>query len=496
MEQGKHSPNRESVSPATPLQSPQRPSSGLVSSTPSSPSAPPTHQQPVLSISQVLHGSWVMIAVFLTIAIIEGVSFLNSTAPLTMPDPGMHLSSTYALATGQSFNITRAPKSNVLYNPDDTSDTGGMPDDGQQLLTGESRYLLENVNGAKNALVESINPFGLTKDEDYAAQCDRLDNAPEASRVVTEPTRSNQYMFFAYIPQAVGMRFGFLTHARPSQCILYARIMNLVCYLLLFLLAIAAIPTAKGLIALLGTFPLPLFCASTLMTDGTLYAAVALFVAVCVRLIQSERRINNWQVVALTAGACMVCILKYVYLPIIVLPWLASKALTVKQKFWYTGSTVLIVGAAVLCWQKFFGYNPEHAAGLYNYNFNAALHNPFGTLFRVVANVFVTTFNYVQGNLTLVTCLVAMLFAYMLGQRSCIVVSHRKTVQVYASVGLIVFGILFLMYLALLLTWTLPTEATGNQIDGVQMRYFYPILPLLVVPFIYRYQTERATSLC
>lgn len=143
-------------------------------------------------------------------------------------------------------------------------------------------------------------------------------------------------MFFAYIPQAIGMKFGFLTHANPSTCINYARASNLVCYLLLFLLAIAVIPTAKGIIALLGMLPLPVFCSSTLMTDGTLFAAVALFIAVCVRLMQRERRLNNWQVAALTVGTCLICFLKYVYIPIILLPWLACKALSGKQKVWYS----------------------------------------------------------------------------------------------------------------------------------------------------------------
>lgn len=428
-----------------------------------------------------------MMALFLIISMVEGIAFITTTAPLTMADPDMHLPSTYALATGQSFHIKRAPESHRQYNPDTANDHGGMPDGGKQLLTGEARYLQTNVNGAKNALVDSINPFNLIRNDEYGTQCDRLNNDAEGTRVVTTPARSNQYMFFAYIPQAFGMKFGFLTHANPSMCINYARASNLICYLLLFLLAIVVIPTAKGIIALLGVLPLPVFCFSTLMTDGTLFAAITLFVAICVRLMQSERHLNSWQIVALVAGTCLICLLKYVYIPILMLPWLARKALSRKQKVWYTVSTVLVVGITVLCWQKFFGYNPERVEGLYTYNFNEALHNPFGTTFRILANVFLTTFNMVQSNPTLIVCLILLLITWMFGQDSRIAVPRRTTMQVYTLVGFIVFATLFLMYIPFLLTWTLPSDSL--RVDGLQARYYYPILPLLVIPFIYRYKT-------
>ncbi len=157
------------------------------------------------------------------------------------------------------------------------------------------------------------------------------------------------------------------------------------------------------------------------------------------------------------------------------------------RKCGYTASTVLVVGATVLCWQKFFGYNPERVEGLYAYNFNAALHNPFGTTFRILANVFLTTFNMVQSNPTLIVCLILLLIAWMFGQDARIAVPRRTTMQVYTLVGFIVFATLFLMYIPFLLTWTLPSESL--RLDGLQVRYYYPILPLLVIPFIYRYKT-------
>ena len=125
--------------------------------------------------------------------------------------------------------------------------------------------------------------------------------------------------------------------------------------------------------------------------------------------------------------------------------------------------------------------------GLYAYNFNAALHNPFGTTFRILANVFLTTFNMVQSNPTLIVCLILLLIAWMFGQDARIAVPRRTTMQVYTLVGFIVFATLFLMYIPFLLTWTLPSESL--RLDGLQVRYYYPILPLLVIPFIYRYQT-------
>ena len=105
----------------------------------------------------------------------------------------------------------------------------------------------------------------------------------------------------------------------------------------------------------------------------------------------------------------------------------------------------------------------------------------------ILANVFLTTFNMVQSNPTLIVCLILLLIAWMFGQDARIAVPRRTTMQVYTLVGFIVFATLFLMYIPFLLTWTLPSESL--RLDGLQVRYYYPILPLLVIPFIYRYKT-------
>ena len=92
-------------------------------------------------IGKGLRESWKMMALFLIISMVEGIAFITTTAPLTMADPDMHLPSTYALATGQSFNITRAPESHRQYDPRTSEVPSSMPVGGRQLLTGEARYL-------------------------------------------------------------------------------------------------------------------------------------------------------------------------------------------------------------------------------------------------------------------------------------------------------------------------------------------------------------------
>lgn len=441
---------------------------------------------------------WIPLVMFILVTLMEGGAFLYSAAPLTMPDPDLHVGTTYALATGQSFNHVETVHS---------ADRGKIR---LQILHGDSRYLNINQSGASNVLLDTelaggasdetrfpaINPLALQGTKQYNEQNALLDSAERTE--ITRPYRSNQYLFVQYIPQAIGMTIGLHTNAKPSKTFLLARISNFICYLLLFALAIAIAPAGKGLLALMGVLPVPVFCASGLMPDGNLCASIALFVAVSMRLMQSSKRLNVAQLIALIAGASLVAMNKYVYAPIVLLPLFASRAMSRKQRAIYMGSTIAIVAPVTLWWQATHAYICELSPGLYEHNLKFFRAHMLKTVAGVTANVFITTFNCVRIDSVLVMTCIILLVAAVWSNGPRLMVSRNRVLALNATVAFIIFCVLFLTYFALFLTWThMNTEVRMLAIGGMQNRYFYPLLPLLVIPFVYRYRladTSTGTS--
>lgn len=74
--------------------------------------------------------------------VIQGLYFIRTVGPLTLPDPGMHVLGSYALATGQSFNPTIK-----------TLDEYGN-ERSTQILTGDASYL--DLPEVTNALISTI----------------------------------------------------------------------------------------------------------------------------------------------------------------------------------------------------------------------------------------------------------------------------------------------------------------------------------------------------
>ena len=418
-------------------------------------------------------GSLMPLMVFLLVCCSEACAFIMTVGPLTMPDPDLHLSGTYALATLQSFNATNEVESAV------GTKGGGLEKKRLQMLHGDSRYLRQHT--MRNVLIESLHITSLTEDYAYDAQVGELDSV--SHHAVTTPMRSNQYLFVVFIPQAIGMRIGWLLGLPPSKVLTLARVSNVLFYMVCLGVAIRVVPRAKWLLAFIGCLPIAVFCSSSLMADGVVIGFSTFFVALSLYLC-SRRRGIGW------AGWCLLvimgvveCLMKFAYAPLALLPLMAIRSMNRPQRTAYAGAVIGFAALITIWWQRNYALviRPE----TYRMNKELLLARPFESFATVMINVVVGTFDVVVRDRVLVFGLLIFLMAFVVAghgrfPRESITDSYGR--MIFAACIVVGVASLILVWLSLFLTWN-DLQGLGNwaiRLDGFQERYLCPILPLLV----------------
>ncbi|WP_184937033.1 DUF2142 domain-containing protein [Bifidobacterium mongoliense] len=424
----------------------------------------------------VKNKSFTPVIAFILIVLLEGMAFIHTYGPLTSPDFDLHVSSTYALATGQSFN-------RMAY-ADDPNFPGH-----RQVLTGDARIL--ELRGGHNSTIEGINVTSLGEDLHHEEQYEWLNNGPYRSITVT--ARSNQYLFVLYIPQAIGMRLGISLGTKPSTALALSRISNFAVYMLLIVFAIILIPRGKGLMATIGLLPVSVFCASSLMCDSLIIAFTAFFTALSFKLYEQRKQISANGLVALTIAAVFLCLLKYAYAPFVLLPLLSRFALNRRQKIAYFTLTGIISGTITFLWQKFYAYVPR--PDIYSQNKHLLISRPLQTIFRLLTNDIIVTFNKIKDTQLMMASLLLIIFVMAITLRSINPDENRQKSMVYLTCVFIALATLTLLSLSLFLTWNQIDDMKKSlALQGFQMRYYYPLLPLLLSLYIYPSSTVRKQS--
>lgn len=415
------------------------------------------------------------LTVFILITLVEGASFIHTYGPLTMPDPNLHAPSAYALATGQSFNQTKN-----FHNEE-------FPGR-RQILHGDSRIL--TLPGAFNKTVEGLDITSLQKDPNKIQQYEGLNNGAHTQK--TADFRSNQYLFALYVPQAIGMRIGLSAHLRPSTVLALGRVFNLLTYILLFGAAIIIIPRGKGLMAAIGVLPASVFCGSSLMGDSIVLAFTAFFIALSFRMYESKNQLSRIKILLLILAAILLCFLKYVYAPLVLLPLLTQFALTRKQKILYITSTGVLAGFIIVWWQKYYAYTPK--PDIYAQNKMLLINRPLQTLFRLLANDIVVAFAHVKNDPVLITSLLLLAFTMLITLRSMQPEKIGDKRLLYLTCAFTAVASMTLALLSLFLTWNSITDMRETlALSGWQIRYAYPLFPLLLS--VYAIKPKRISFL-
>ncbi|MFT9175439.1 MAG: DUF2142 domain-containing protein [Bifidobacterium psychraerophilum] len=407
---------------------------------------------------------------FVLLCVIQASWFLIRTGPLTIPDPDMHATAAYALATGQSLNATRTELDD-FGNPVKV-----------QTIRGEAGYLY--LEGRKGVLVDNALLLSLSGDP-YRTQ--QRTSGADGTKIVSvpsdqHPNRSNQYFPLLYAPQALGLRIGLWLHTSPYTGWQLSRIGNLVAFVALWGFAILAMPRGKLFLALIGCLPTTVFLASSLMVDAMVCAICACFVAFLARCAHERRPLTYAQMAWIIVLSWLVLCSKIVYTPMLLITLiLPGSLLSGKRKLavvatWGAGALLVFVPwylrfsgtLALTNIADNIGFIRAHIGSTAFAVFRALRHLPLALSQSAGIELFLVLNVWLLTMLTIVVKERAFTFrGRWIGRNRYLLLSAAAIV---AS--------LVCMMLFLAITWNDMSTLGTAHLEGFQERYLVPLMPV------------------
>ena len=391
---------------------------------------------------------------FLVASVIIGVSFIFINVPQIRYDEHAHFWRVYEIASGNIISRTtnKLPESIVdLFRRKD----GSYPNQ-------EFKYntIQEKIKDSLNVEENIIFPVGAT----------------------------GSLTPISYIPQVVGAIIGNLLKLSPIIILWLSRLTNLLCYIILVFLAIKIMPFEKwkSIIMIIALFPMSMNLSATVSPDTVIIGATLLAISYVFYLKEVKKKISILNIVLLAILFMIPTVCKIVYFPLCLLVFILPKEKIdgkAKKILYYVLTFSIVLGF-------YFVFNQLVAAGDYAIAIRSNmteqilftmsdLARDFGTavntFYSESSNYF---FEMIGGwnttKIVSVAIFIILLFVmYENDKGNKQYIFSRKEKNIFITIIVIeILGVIAAMYLG----WT---QGRQTIVEGVQGRYFLPILPLL-----------------
>lgn len=297
----------------------------------------------------------------------------------------------------------------------------------------------------------------------------------------------------SYIPSAIGIIVARALGLSFTLTFMFGKLFNLFVYVGLIYAAIKNVKYGKSFFAVLALSPTIMFLASAYAYDNWLMQWYLLGLSYFINIICGEK-VTFKNKAKMVAYMAIGCIPKAVYFPIL-FPLLFIKGEAFENKREKYRYWALIIIAGLLLLSTFLiptllirGAVPEDTRAIGQVSGATQVDFIKGNPVEVLRILLLFIWNYIKvdnwslgcfqlfaylGNGTYATLITIILFvALFLDQPE----ERLKMPFMRLAIGLGVFGALFLVVLALYITFT---EVGATTVAGVQMRYMLPLLPLI-----------------
>lgn len=301
------------------------------------------------------------------------------------------------------------------------------------------------------------------------------------------------YSFICYIPQTIGILTAKILNLSIIESSYLGRIFNFAVWISLMYFSIKYIPCYKKLIAFISLLPITLQEAISLSPDAlTIAVAIALVSFVLYMIKTKKGKMTKIELAIMSVLAIIMSLCKIVYLPLCLLLYLIpyERFQSKKDKYIKLGLLSFSVIAINIIWliiasQYLVEFRPgvnsaEQVMGI--------LSNPFKYI-QIIANTIIQKsdfyiFSMLGKNLECFN--IDLPYFYFLITFILLVYILQKEVQDYTLNKISTkYGAIFVLVCTILLIFTSLyvqwTKVGDLIIDGVQGRYFIPILPLLPI---------------
>lgn len=399
--------------------------------------------------------------VFLVTALIIGCSYMFVMTPLAIPDEDFHYHSSYIVS---NYIMCKDDKLAATENHMDWSEVS----------------LHYNVPSAYNRFSDSM-----------------ILSKNEISNTIKIKDRYGLNYPVEFLPQAIGVTIGRLCHFSFCGVFYLGRLFNLLFYVFCAYLAIKKIPQFKEVMFSVALLPMAMHQAASFSYDSFINGMSFLLIALIVNKIISEEKFSRKDFIEILIVAVLLAPAKVIYFALIGLIFLVPKERYDRGKKEKMVTTTIIIVIGMLCIIAFMlpsllGLIGQKTAsnflsGQETYTLAYVLDNPIRTI-KIFAKTIVyrgSTY-FLQGiglalaglslrlPLIIIVAFIAQLFLCSLITNKFEYVFNGKQKVWMAFLSVCISG---MVLATLMLDWT-PLDS--KLIEGVQGRYFLPVLPLLL----------------
>lgn len=305
------------------------------------------------------------------------------------------------------------------------------------------------------------------------------------------------YAFVCYIPQSIGIFIATLFNLPIIMQVIFGKLFNYILYVLLIYLSIKHIPFKKELIFFISLLPMSLQEAVSLSPDSMIIATIIALTSFI--LYQRENKnttMNNKNKILLSILAITISLCKIVYLPLVFLIFLIpdKKFKSKKEKYIYCSIVCLISIIVNLYWlsissKYLVAFHSRSNSSLqlkyiitHPLNYCILLFRTFDYYILIYLEELVgcSLGQFIVGTSPIIVLLSIIILILLVSGRN---KKGRKVLKLPEKIYItaLLIATILLMYTSLYLQWTGYKE---TMVDGVQGRYFIPMIPILSLLFM------------
>lgn len=404
--------------------------------------------------------------VFTLFMIVAGALCMTVFLPFTVPDEPSHYLSAYRISNYLTLNFDQF---------------------------GEERLLIRK---ADYELIASLRSTQLSP-QYYAEIAKGFDIFSSGSGASFIPAEFTGDAPFGYIASAFGIALGRMLHFGAVPTFYLGRIANLAVYILAVRFAIKRAPYGKTAFFAIATLPMAIHLVGSYSYDSSIIALALLFVSQVLYIREKPEKASVWDIILCAIWAALLAPSKLVYFPLLFLVFLipSEKLPFKKSAAMLIKSGVVALGAAALLLMQggslFAAFGDAKCAWTDGrlYSLADVFAHPLNTLRVLLQTVAAKTDFYLASMTASYTGwhqlvlpvfvwapTLALLFASFLPAAD----EPRGSLTGRSRASALAIWIVSAAAImaAMLLTWT---PVGSSVVEGVQGRYFIPLLPLLFV---------------
>lgn len=313
---------------------------------------------------------------------------------------------------------------------------------------------------------------------------------------VVKQTNIPTFNELVYLPSALGYKLARVFNFSFVWCFKIGKVFGLLVYLLLFSYAIKISKVGKRLLVVIGLIPINLFLASEYSYDPAVMGGVTIFAVTLLNLlVDKNEKVNFKNMTIIILSILYACLAKGVYFPLLLLTWLIPNNKFRNRKVAFAvkiglSCVAILIGCTIIGSGSMNGGDLRGGATSVSGQLSYILNYPLDYIVVLKDNMLMQfgekffgessfgAFAYMRESDFFRRTLYIIMLSLIIITTFIDDVDNKLSKSQRLFILLFIVGVTALIWTALYLSFT-PVGSTS--IDGVQNRYFMPLLFLLLI---------------